>query len=355
MFKKTSLALVVSLSFGASAGSVNFDGHFGDDDQYDKVFAINYYNSEVPNSEPIQGGVLALATDGDKQYVFISHPLGFKDLSYGNDDKYTVGWENTKKGQGDLKNAIDSEFVALQLERDNGALYGVSFNPRPTSKGVNAIGEYDPALTVANFTKAKNYSKALKNAGKANDLGSGIYETDDGEVNIKYLSTADYNKAQVTDFDGNTVSWFESHSPETQDCGDESSSDLACYNLANLAENYIDKTDDNINNATLIQWDFNWGLEIELDIINSSNLFFGNLASIGLDAFGYQSDNHIISLDALHASEPKVDTACVKHEPCDAKVVPPDGPTPVPEPSTFALFLLALLGLKSREKFIHRN
>lgn len=355
MFKKTSLALMVSVSFGASAGSVNLDGHFGDDDNYEKVFAINYYNSEDPNSDPITGGILALSTDGDKQYVYISHPLGFKDLSYGEDDKYTVGWANSS--QKDLSNAIDSEFIALQLERDEGSVYGVTFNPRPASKGLNAIGEYDTSKTIADYASSKDYSKALKEAAKIGDkkgdgngtaIGDGIYTTDDGDVNIRYLSTADYNKVQATDFDGDTALWFETHSPETVDCGDESSSDDACYNIADVAGNYIEKTESNLS---LIKWDFHWGLEIELDVVGSNELFFGNLASIGLEAFGYQSDEHIISLDALHASSPKVDSCPnIKNEPCNAKVVPPDAPTPVSEPSTFAIFSLALAGLWVRKR-----
>jgi hypothetical protein len=353
MFKKTSLALLVSVSFGASAGSVNLDGHFGSDDDYDKVFAINYYNSEDPGSAPITGGVLALATDGDKQYVYISHPIGFKDLSYGEDDKYTVGWgegggsgkKGANSGQKNLDNAIKSEFIALQLEREGGSsVYGVTFNPNPPSKGVNQIGEY----------KQTDSGSTIKDAGGNYDIGDGIYTTDDGEVNIRYLSTADYNRTQATDYNGDTVSWFESHSPETEDCGNESSSDDACYNIANLPENYIDTTDDGLDNPTLIKWDFNWGLEIELDVIEADGepdeLFFGALASIGLEAFGYQSDDHIISLDALHASKPKVDSCpSANNEPCDAEVVPDDS-TSVPEPSTFAIFSLALVGLWARKR-----
>ena len=346
MFKKTSLALMVSVSFGASAGSVILDGHFGDDDNYDQVFAINYYNSEDENAAPITGGVLALSTDlsTGKQYVYISHPLGFKDLSYGNDDKYTVGWDTNN--QKDLKDALDSEFIALQLTRvEEGSVYGVTFNPRPPSKGLNAIGEYDATETVADYGgSSKDYSKALKEAGKPGQnnpgtaIGNGTYPTSDGKVDIRYFSTSDYNEMQA-------APWFESHSPETEDCIDESSSDAACYIIADVPENHIN------GSTELIKWDFNWGLEIELDVVGSSELFFGDLANINLESFGYQSDTHIISLDALHASKPKVPIECedgeIKHEPCDAEVVPH---TDVPEPSTFAIFSLALAGLWARKR-----
>ena len=352
MFKKTSLALMVSVSFGASAGSVILDGHFGDDDNYDQVFAINYYNSEAPGTAPITGGVLALSTHGDKQYVYISHPLGFKDLSYGEDIKYTVGWgggkgkgkdKESKSGQKDLDNAIKSEFIALQLTRGGGEVYGVTFNPNPPAKGVNQIGEYTQT----------DSGDDIKNAG-SNKIGDGTYTTTDGLVNISYFSTSDYNEMQATDYNDNTASWFEDHSPETVDCGNESSSDAACYNIAEgisyYPDNYIEKTE---GNFSLIKWDFNWGLEIELDVVGvgSSELFFGDLANINLESFGYQSDTHIISLDALHASKPKVPIECedgeIKHEPCDAEVVPH---TDVPEPSTFAIFSLALAGLWARKR-----
>ncbi len=335
MFKKTSLALMVSVSFGASAGSVNFDGHFDNEDgtdNYSEVFAINYYNSELPNPTPITGGILALSTGDDgKQYLYISHPLGFKDLSYGGEDKYDVGWKDSKKGtQDNLDKAIGSEFIALQLTSEEGDVYGVSFNPQQFSKG-NAIGEYDPSTTN---------SKTLKEAGKDTDIGDGVYTTDDGKINIRYLSTSDYNRVQAQGWGED----YEDHSPQTQDCDgihSESRSDSSCYNIANIDENKI--------NGNLIKWDFRWGLEIELDVKDSDALFFGDLANINLEAFGYQSDTHIISLDALHASEPKTPSDC-HHDTCDADVVYPDDPKDVPEPSTFAIFSLALAGLWARRR-----
>jgi hypothetical protein len=174
----------------------------------------------------------------------------------------------------------------------------------------------------------------------------------------------------VTDKNGNLPSWYTTHSPKTLTpdeigaaCKNESSSEPACYEIADIAENYIDTTDDNNDNPTLVEWDFSWGLEIELDLNGSNDLFFGSLANIDLSAFGYKTGDAVIRLDALHASDPKTVAeghhdqnhcgdggAAPNHEPCAANVVNVvnNPTTDIPEPSTLAIFSLGLLGLISR-------
>jgi len=91
MYRKLSaLTLLTMLSTGTQALPFTYDGKFVAS-EYDRIFSIDYeYDGKT-----ILVGTPALATDGNKQYMYISHPLGFKDFSYGNesDQIYRVGWD----------------------------------------------------------------------------------------------------------------------------------------------------------------------------------------------------------------------------------------------------------------------
>ena len=186
------------LSFSALASTTfNYDGHY-DASQYDISFVIDYYTED--GTTKIEGGTLAFAQVGNDQYMYISHPRGFKDLSYdcdkcGSAGKYGVGWNGG--GPKGVKGAIQSEFFELTFNK--GAL-GVKFNPA------------DPDST--------------KHVNEHN-----------GGANIEFLSTLDYNAGLM----GGSLSQFSDHSPETKACTSgvhsESRSDLACYELADIAEN----------------------------------------------------------------------------------------------------------------------
>ena len=112
----------VSLSYAGTVDAV-LDGHFDGDSVYDHVFSVDYYHAEDSSKTGadglIRGGVLAIDTsaDGQSQFVYFAHPLGFKDLSYGNEDKYTVGWQGSE--QKDLGKAINSEYIALGFKSED--------------------------------------------------------------------------------------------------------------------------------------------------------------------------------------------------------------------------------------------
>jgi hypothetical protein len=333
---KTIISISISSLFSLTAfagDTFSYDGHY-EASEYDISFDIDYYY-EVSDDNPsgiVKGGTLALTSHNGQQYMYISHPLGFKDLSYANKkDKnnkdHTVGWNNIGHGNNKLSGAIGSEFIELGLTNDNGT-YQVTFDP--DYKG-NAPGE-DNTTSV--------------NGG--NDATFG------------FLSTTDYNQSLFVD---GVPTWFTDHSPETRkpneiaDCANEQSSDPSCYQLADIDENKV--------NGQLIDWDFNWGIEIKLNGANGGG-FFEDISSINLDDFGYKTNDVLISLDELHASDPKTlakghhDQGNCKngnrapdHGPCNVEVVDsPNGPNPVPVPvpSTLALFGLGIFGILYRRR-----
>jgi hypothetical protein len=336
MLKNILVILISALvSLSAFAGNTfSYDGHY-DASEYDISFDIDYYY-EVSADNPtgiVKGGTLALTTHNGQQYMYISHPLGFKDLSYadkndGDNEDYTVGWNNTGHGNNKLNGAIKSEFIELSLTNSNGT-YQVKFDPE--YKGNNP-GE-DNTTSV--------------NGGN--------------DATFEFLSTTDYNQTLFDDAIGGVPNWFTKHSPETlkpidiADCANEQSSDPSCYQLADIDANKV--------GGTLIDWDFNWGMEIKLNGAGGG-AFFDNISSIDIDDFGYKTGGVLISLDELHASDPKTLLAghhnqgnCANgnqapnHEPCSATVVVAgSGPEPVPEPSVLALFGLGIFGIWYRSR-----
>lgn len=338
MFKKLGIALSFLSTSVLAATDFTYDGHFVAS-EYDTVFAIDYYFEVTPDNPSglVQGGTLALSTHNGQQYIYISHPMGFKDLSYADDNStsgdYTVGWNNTS-GNKKLGGAIGSEFIELSLTNSDGT-YNVSFDPEYSSSG----------------------------PGAGNSVSGG------GGASFDFLSTSDYNQSLFTN---GLPSWFTTHSPKTltpaqigASCVDESSSDPSCYQLADINANKV--------NGQLIDWDFNWGLEIKLNG-DGGGAFFDDIGSINLSDFGYQTGNAVIRLDELHASDPKTassgkhgqgncpdGSAASDHEPCFVEVVTPPGPgpgpgpTPVPEPSTLGLFGIAILALVRRQQKLVRT
>ena len=383
MIKKITLNAIMAcallFNISVSADTFDYDGHY-DAAQYDKAFSINYFTDD--GKTEIKGGVLAFANDGGNQYVYISHPKGFKDLSYGGKgahkgqkvcdkkcaakigkdakkaaelaakalcangnagkqcrkdakesakqigkdaenaarddsivggggDQYNVGWGNGNGNSKDADGAIGSEHFTLTFQF-GGEDYEVKFDPE-----------------VPGGTKVSSVSKdAVKGA------------------DISFLSTLDYNASIVSD-DG-TLGAFSDHSPETVTCNvdnqgnvdldNETSSDPSCYQLADTDEN---KDAD----GNLYEWDFNFGIEIMLE----SQIF--DIASLSVDSFAHISDDNadsaLIRLDALHASPAKSSCDSDKHDVCSATVVPP---TEVPEPTTLAVFALALGLLRIQAK-----
>ncbi|MFT5923558.1 MAG: hypothetical protein ACI9LE_000543 [Paraglaciecola sp.] len=325
----TAIAGLCSLST-ESATDFSYDGHYVES-EYDISFDIDYYY-EVSADNPtgvVKGGTIALSTHNGQQYMYISHPLGFKDLSYAEknkDNNYTVGWNNKDHGNKKLDGAIGSEFIGLSLTNNKGT-YQVKFDP--------------------------DYDSSGPGTGNNTTIISG-----GNDASFGFLSTSDYNQSLFID---GLPNWFTKHSPETLEpidingCADESSSDPSCYQLADTTANKV--------SGQLIDWDFNWGLEIKLNGANGG-AFFDDISSINLSDFGYKSSDAVISLDELHASDPKTLATghhdqgnCMNgqkapnHEPCGVEVIDsPDDTTPVPEPSVLALVGLGIVGIWYRRR-----
>ena len=366
MFKK--LALVISLaSFGASAETAfDYDGKY-DKDQYTNKFAITYTVTDPKDSNKdytIVGGTLAFREmDNGDQFMYIAHPRGFKDLSYGEGgellgDKDITDEMLTNSGvtlpacyvdkrgcsKGDKKDAKDfvknaKTDLADQMNLDNPQgdaddyLVGWGISGATQDDADRALGSEHFTLDIADLGQLK-FDPEIKD-DKVNSIsGSG------DSTGVTFKSTMDYNSGLVAGgiSEGST---FYNHSPKTLECTggkDETSSALDCYNVDMTAP----------ENAGLADWQFDFGIEISL----GKNVF-SDLSSITTADFGYQEHDKLISLDELHASPPKIKCDTAKNVPCDATVVPTGGtttgdPTSIPEPSTLAIFALGMIGLASR-------
>lgn len=336
------IVLIISALLSGSAlanSDFTYDGKF-DASEYDRVFSIDYYTED--GTTKLSGGTLAFADDGTTQYMYISHPLGFKDLSYGCDGEdsqpYCVGWGD--EGHGNLGKAIDSEFFTLNFNSGTSS-YELKFDME-SHDGDNAIdgdgnGDIDrPDVPNGAFT----------------------FQTINGSngesINVHYLSTADYNtyattgsfnkSMTVSNVFTDATNEFISHSPETVDICDESDSSPECYELADIDANKI--------NGQLIDWVFDLGIEIAFQGDGGSK-FFGLLSDLDEAlTFGYKDNSFLVSLNALHASPPKLKCTgdgSVKvddKEPCSAVVTA--GRVDVSAPSTIALMGIAIFSLVAR-------
>jgi len=364
MFKK--LVLVISLaSFGASAETAfDYDGKY-DKDQYTNKFAITYTVTDPKDSNKdytIVGGTLAFREmDNGDQFMYIAHPRGFKDLSYGKSSKvegtdvgdafdndpityplpgcYKKSEKNLKKAIKDCKGA-DKTLAQSTVDAvisDQGSaddyLVGWGISGATQDDADKALGSEYFTLDIADLGELI-FDPEIKD-DKVNSIsGSG------DSSGVTFKSTMDYNSGLVAGgiSEGST---FYNHSPKTLECTggkDETSSALDCYNVDMTAP----------ENAGLSDWQFDFGIEISL----GKNVF-SDLSSITTADFGYQEHDKLISLDDLHASPPKLKCTTTKNGPCDATVVPTGGtttgdPTSIPEPSTLAIFALGMIGLASR-------
>lgn len=375
MLKKL-ISYAFILGFSSLAHSnVTYDGHLtldanGNQTEYDVFFDITYSY----DGREIEGGKLGLGSDGTNQYMYIQHPLGFKDLSYGTTSGAGPGagpGHNTCNGNADCESLVaqaqayhdagnhqaehllddDIEAAILAANTTGSSVSGTD----PYRVGWNGQNDGNPSLHGAVDSE---YFEVSFDGGSNVKFNLGLTEATNSTTNVTgvsgFKSTLDYNRSQVAMLQPGTTDLgaFETHSPETTDCGNETSSDPSCYIVKDTLENRL-------NNASgpIIDWDFNFGIEIQL-----SNTFFSNLQGITASNFGYKDSSKLIDLVGLHASDPKT-IATTKHghvpcqnpisgldqnhEACNATVTPH---VDVPEPSSIFMLSLGMAGLWLKRK-----
>ncbi len=301
--------------FTIASTQFTYDGHY-DANDYDVDFDLTY----MWDGKEITGGKLAFAEYENQQYMYIAHPLGFVDLSYGttNNQRYRVGWGKQDDGGQELKKIYDSEFMNFNFDKSV------------------LTGNSDSGLYIDLDTHGKS-----TNGPRAASDGKSFY------------TTFDYNHSIVGSKGSGEIKKFALHSPRTErhqdipGCANEKSSDPSCYALRN--NDYNKDSEGN-----LYDWDFNYGVEISL-----GENFFSDLLTLTAGNFGFRDTDALINLASLHASDPKIfkkdkhgqeicaDGTNPNHDQCGVTVTPPQE---VPEPSTLAIFALALGLLRIQTK-----
>ena len=405
IISKAAIACAVLFNISTYAGTETFiyDGKYVEA-QYDKSFSIDYTDED---GKPVLGGTLAFANVGDKQYIYIAHPLGFKDLSYGGEkggpkkekgicSKHTTCDEEAKAVEKNIKDNCAAYNFAEGKECKDGAKaekneykknYLIASPSSGSGSGSSSGDEYKVGWANKSHSNAEvavhseHFTLALGGQEMKFDLGvpgddpsnnhitdnriaginvedGNVFTADDG-TKISFLSTLNYNSAQINNGDNYALlGEFYEHSPQTVSCdvdsqgnvaiGNETSSDPSCYALdTSIDKNYIDGEANNGNND-LIDWQFQFGIEIEL----SKRLYAGLLEEMETSVFGVDDNSAVVSLNALHASPPKANNCDDPTNGCTVTVVEKP-PTDVPEPSTLAIFALALGLLRFQAK--HRN
>jgi hypothetical protein len=332
----TSAALLVSAS---AAHAFSFDGKF-DASDYERVFSVSYAHA----GQTIEGGVLALATDGSDQYLYFAHPRGFHDTSYGDN---SIKWF---KGIEDLDKRMGSEHFTFDLTTQNSSSPDVVFEIKVDQQEPHKQNKLEIEGNSATETAGTNNPTPVFHSEEKNGV----------TLTASYLTTMDYNANLVSGSNDSLVGSlgnFTEKSPETD-------ANAACT----LAEDecYV------VTDSSLAGWVFDTGFEMKLSRDDSS-LFFGELSAIDETSFSYgPNGSGTINLSALHASKPKIAGVCDSdgnsspggtkgkdaksadsdHEPCGATVSmpPPSSPPGVPEPATIMLLGVGIAGLLMRRR-----
>lgn len=325
--------LIIALFAMGLAGNVHawdeFDGKFNSG--YDAVFNVDYTpdcdnGSECDQSTvgTISGGLLAFktieVTGGFEQYMFYSHPRGFKDNSYdvkANDNEdgilQTVGWGNKKH---EAKQSVGSEFFEFSFALDDcgsgGCVLEVKYEGESSEETELSGAGFAYAIEAKSTAgyNADNFGGISGKGGSADDSGT-------------------FGKQSPT-----TVS------PDGVDCIDEADSSSACYELDPTVAENLD------GDGNLIDWQFTAGVELKL-VKDDGSKFFGATDFASLSA---EDAADLVTLVATHASPPKVGKSDPEDRTitdCDPLVTPGgcgggEPPSTVSEPGTLALLAMAL-------------
>lgn len=345
------LLLLGAMSFSLSSQAIIFDGKYDGTGPYTKVFNFSY-SAEIDlpvgcgegmmspdctgtETRTAPGGILAFGTDGDgNQYVFFSHPLGYKDNSY---DANSVGWS----GEHDRNAVAGSEHFGFWIDGD-GDLQGAD-NDYATELLVRV--EYDDPLALPGDSAAVSVSTGNPTEGMHGvelpgmGMGGGTPAT-----GIQAISTLQYNADQIAGGGVGSGAGMPTTSPAVQvgsgGCTNPSGTSGDDSRGTSLTDSGINNTGCYATVAPTPNWIFNAGEELQFTPgyfdVNFNNLQLDdeNAANYVFDYFDFRAQIEGESFAIAHASPGKVPGLL------DLVV---DDTTEVPEPESLALFMLGLL------------
>ncbi len=287
-------------SLVVSAGNFDVDGCFGcNGETYDVGFKVEFDVNGTPAN-----GFLYIGESDDSQYMYFEMPLAFVDTAYG-DEAADHGWKPKKDSSKTrpFDKIIGSDrLIEFKFPNDGNEVLVDIDVLACTEKCVKPKKIYDDNQNTYQSSGYESWGKGSKSDGDDhNDNAADIFAQQDGQTQIR--TTMDYNVG------------------------------LAGFNSLNSGATGADED----------KWLYNYGFEFEF----KTNVFGDNIGELTKETLA-----NYLALGDSHASSAKdgkntADTEITGR--CEPDCLPTtdvsEPPTDVPEPTSLAIFALAIAGL----------
>jgi len=295
------------------------------------------HGGQIAFGEQMESGVLT-------QYVFYSHPKGFKDNSYGTGvaSDGSVGWGNSKEGYHKQDQYAKSEHFVFGLEGCEAEnCGGTGFNIFVEYNHPGFVTGTDAATDTAYRAATTDVNEVLDGGGKNGTENSAIQVISTAEWNAAQHRTDSFTKNSSTGLGAvSPTGTFQGAAGDGTNCSDGTSSADVCYKAA-------DGTSD------ITDWIFDAGVELQftsrlVEGVLTPWFDFSTLPGGSLSNMQAADVENYFSLITTHASPAKAG----ENDP-DSQI--PDDGGQVPEPESLALFGLGLLIMKRFTRRRRRN